>query len=108
MAVEFCDRCGNIMMPKKIGKTTYLVCRKCGNKKKRNIRVSKISEKTGEKKDILVLTDESQNLPKTKVVCPKCGNREAFWWLQQTRSVDEPPTQFFKCTKCGHTWREYK
>ncbi|RJQ19012.1 hypothetical protein C4580_05525, partial [Candidatus Woesearchaeota archaeon] len=22
--------------------------------------------------------------------------------------ADEPATRFFKCTKCKHTWREYK
>jgi len=25
----------------------------------------------------------------------------------QTRAADEPPTRFYRCTKCGHTWREY-
>ncbi|MEM4865380.1 MAG: hypothetical protein QXY09_02690 [Acidilobaceae archaeon] len=25
----------------------------------------------------------------------------------QTRAADEPPTRFYRCTKCGYTWREY-
>ena len=37
----------------------------------------------------------------------KCDNREAVSWMFQTRSADEPTTQFFRCTKCKHTWRNY-
>ncbi|MCD6114052.1 MAG: transcription factor S, partial [Thermoprotei archaeon] len=40
--------------------------------------------------------------------CPKCGNREAYVWMMQTRAADEPPTRFYRCTKCGYTWREYE
>ncbi len=39
------------------------------------------------------------------VICPKCGNTQANWWMVQTDSADEPSTQFFRCTKCRHTWR---
>jgi DNA-directed RNA polymerase subunit M len=46
-------------------------------------------------------------LPTTAVDCPKCGNNNAFWWMLQTRSADEATTQFYRCTKCGHTWRNY-
>jgi DNA-directed RNA polymerase subunit M/transcription elongation factor TFIIS len=42
------------------------------------------------------------------VECPKCRNRQAFWWIVQTDSADEPSTQFFRCTKCNHTWRNPK
>jgi DNA-directed RNA polymerase subunit M len=38
-------------------------------------------------------------------ICSKCGNRQARWWIVQTDSADEPSTQFFRCTKCNHTWR---
>lgn len=46
-------------------------------------------------------------LPTIKKECEKCGNGEAVWWMLQTRSADEPTTQFFRCTKCRHTWRDY-
>ena len=41
-------------------------------------------------------------------VCPKCGNNQSRWWIVQTDSADEPSTQFFRCTKCMHTWRTPK
>ena len=42
-----------------------------------------------------------------KIDCEKCGHTEAVWWMLQTRSADEPTTQFYRCTKCNHTWRNY-
>jgi DNA-directed RNA polymerase subunit M len=39
--------------------------------------------------------------------CPKCSAKKVISWMEQTRASDEPPTRFYKCTKCGHTWREY-
>jgi transcription factor S len=46
-------------------------------------------------------------LPTTTIDCSRCGNDMAFWWMLQTRSADEPTTQFYRCTKCTHTWRNY-
>lgn len=43
----------------------------------------------------------------THVICPKCGNDTAYTWIVQTRSGDEGPTVFYRCTKCGYTWRVY-
>ncbi|MBD3310349.1 transcription factor S, partial [Candidatus Woesearchaeota archaeon] len=45
--------------------------------------------------------------PVTKAECPKCHNKEAYYWEVQTRAADEPPTKFLKCTKCKHIWRDY-
>jgi len=46
-------------------------------------------------------------LPKQRVICPKCGNTEAYYTIMQTRSADEPSTIQFRCCKCSHSWREY-
>ena len=53
------------------------------------------------------LGEQGEKLIAKKCVCPKCKNNQAVWWLLQTRSGDEPPTQFYRCTKCAQTWREY-
>lgn len=51
--------------------------------------------------------DGVSTLPTIKIDCEKCGNDEAVWWMLQTRSADEPTTQFYRCTKCKYTWRDY-
>jgi len=98
--MEFCPKCGTILTPEK-GK---LICKKCGYKKKEDLI---FKEKVKHKKVEKVTPKEFETLPKTKVVCPVCGNNEAYWWTAQTRAADEPETMFFRCTKCHHTWREY-
>ena len=45
--------------------------------------------------------------PTTKIKCPKCEHNLAYTWQVQTRSGDEGATQFFRCTKCKHTFRLY-
>jgi DNA-directed RNA polymerase subunit M len=72
----------------------------------------KMAVQTGEPKEtaLQVLDSDIANLktmPTVEIECPKCGNDRAYWWLVQTRSGDEPPTIFYRCTKCGYTWRQY-
>jgi DNA-directed RNA polymerase subunit M len=109
--MEFCDKCGGLMIPKKSGKRIILICRKCGKKKKAKEKKFKISVSTEKKVGKIIVVEERKRvdvLPKTQMTCPKCGNDEAYWWMQQTRAADEAPTRFYKCTKCGHVWREYE
>ena len=62
-----------------------------------------------EKERIVVVDTSTSNIGSTitRALCPKCGNDQAYVWVIQTRRADEPPTRFFRCTKCGYTWREY-
>jgi DNA-directed RNA polymerase subunit M len=55
----------------------------------------------------VVVEEQYDLLPKTKVTCPKCDHNEAYWILRQTRAADEPETRIYTCTKCGHKWREF-
>lgn len=109
--MEFCEKCSNLMMVKKKRKRSFLVCTKCGKEKplKREKLVITKALLTP-KKEIVVMKkgDEAIDLPKTRVICPKCENREAYWWMQQTRSADEAPTIFYRCVKCTHGWRSYE
>jgi len=107
--MKFCEKCGNLLVAKKGRKLTHLVCRKCGKESKKKEKIIISEEIHDQKKPIVVIgkNEAQQNLPTTHTICPECENNEAFWWMQQTRSADEPPTLFYKCKKCGHSWRSY-
>jgi len=38
--------------------------------------------------------------------CSKCGKRECTYYEMQTRSADEPMTQFIRFLNCGKQWRQ--
>ncbi len=113
--MKFCPKCGGIMVPRKAGDEIMLVCIRCkytmplsqhDMEKYRQTTVIEHSEK--ERTIVISEKDQVSGLPVTKdVVCPRCGNHEAYYWTLQTRAADEPATRFFKCTKCGYVWREY-
>jgi DNA-directed RNA polymerase subunit M len=103
----FCQKCGGILMPKKEGSKTVMVCPKCGYKSKEKTETS-IKEKLPEAGvKMAIIEEEKESHPLTERECPKCKHGEAYTWELQTRAADEPPTKFFKCTKCKHTWRDY-
>jgi DNA-directed RNA polymerase subunit M len=106
--MEFCPKCGLVCVSKKEKNKTILVCRKCGYKIK-DYKPIEIKEdiKKHPMDEIVIVEEKRETLPKIRIICPKCGNKEAVWWMQQTRSADEPPTLFFRCTKCKNSWREY-
>lgn len=83
---------------------------KCGYKSeitKEQKSEYEVSERVSAKENVIIKGEDVKTLPCTRAICPKCGNKEAFWWLQQTRRADESETRFLRCTKCGQTWREY-
>jgi DNA-directed RNA polymerase subunit M len=86
-------------------------CRKCNkffkDKKAKETRVSEKLEQTEEKIQVFNEDDGYKQYPIADVECPKCGNKKAYWVLQQTRGGDEPQTKFLCCTKCKNKWREY-
>ena len=106
--MQFCEKCKAVLVTKKEKDRTFLICRKCGHKVT-DYKPVEIAEDIKKKPldDVIIIEKKEEALPKTKTVCPKCGNKEAVWWLQQTRSSDEAPTLFLRCTQCKHSWREY-
>ncbi len=102
----FCPKCKSILLPKKKGNKQVMCCSNCGYSSAEGKAV--ISEKVEQdKKTIEVVQKDTEPLPTTDVVCPKCGNKKAYYWFLQTRASDEPETQFLKCTACKHQWRVY-
>ena len=112
--MDFCKECGSRLEPKKIksGKQTVLVyaCSKCGEKKAQSneTRINSKIIKHNPKQMVSVIDKENQlsTLPTIRFTCLKCGNNNAYAWQVQTRGLDESSTQFLRCTKCGHTFRE--
>lgn len=103
----FCPKCGSLLLPKKEGNKKVVVC-SCGYKSS-NVEKIKLTETVDKKeKEVEVVEKGKMNiLPKIKIECENCGNKEAFYWTIQTRAGDEPETKFLRCTKCEHTWRDY-
>jgi DNA-directed RNA polymerase subunit M len=103
--MEFCDECGSMM------KTVddHWVCSSCGHEQGRDAQkeARMVTTQGQEESEIVDVTDaESKGLPKTTTRCKKCGNDEAFYYMQQIRAADESETRFFICTECEHKWRE--
>ena len=116
----FCENCKSIVFPKG-GK---YVCKKCGHEGGKApdelIKAEKKAEGTVKadkdvvskeaqdaiEDDVPIVGESSITLNKTKVYCEKCGHPEAYFYIRQTRSADEPSTTFYRCCKCNHSWRE--
>ena len=102
----FCPKCKSILLPKKKGNKQVLCCSSCSYSAGEGKAV--LSEKVEQGKlGIEVVQRDTEPLPTTDVICPKCGNKKAYYWFLQTRASDEPETQFLKCTECKHQWRVY-
>lgn len=48
---------------------------------------------------------EDTNVETVETRCEKCHHNVAYFQMFQTRSADEPMTQFYKCCKCGYQWK---
>lgn len=101
--MEFCPKCGCVL----VEKNKIFKCPRCNHKSKSKIKIE-TSEHIAKKPEIGVIRNEDTDVfPVTNENCPKCPNKEAYFWTSQTRAGDEAETKFFRCTKCKHTWREY-
>ena len=101
--MEFCPKCGSVLIQKR----KNYGCARCDYSTKEKIKL-KTSEKIEEKTKVAVVKKDMNTLPIVTEKCKKCKNEKAYFWTVQTRSGDESETKFFKCTKCEHTWREYR
>ncbi len=99
--MRFCPECD--VRLKKVD--SILKCLKCGYIENKFNAVKKTTKQNSEFN--IVENDEIMSKPTISIQCEKCDNSKAVWWMIQTRSADEPTTQFYRCTKCSHTWRNY-
>jgi DNA-directed RNA polymerase subunit M len=114
--MQFCPKCGTRLVHKKSTEEKadiVMACPKCGFRKRQPVKelepIPKVIERFPQE-TIVVISKEEQKLrvlPTVRVECSKCGNNLAYVWQVQTRGGDESSTQFFRCTKCNHTFREY-
>ena len=89
-------------------------CPKCGYAEVSKFKDQEMLQSTQTRSDnipkssLKVMDSDTPNaMPTTTIQCAKCGNMTAFWWMLQTRSADEATTQFYRCTECSYTWRNY-
>ena len=103
--MKFCPKC-EVKLKKG---TSGLQCSKCGYTEGEEKQTKKTVETEEQEESILAFegNEGEESHPTIKIECEKCGHDEAIWWMLQTRSADEPTTQFYRCTKCQHTWRNY-
>jgi DNA-directed RNA polymerase subunit M len=108
--IPFCPKCRAILRPKKDENGKVVMFCSCGYTSASAAKSASVKDEKKVKKEeaeLMVVEKAVETLPITKEECPECGNKEAFYWLQQTRAGDEAETKFMKCTKCKHTWRDY-
>ena len=102
--MEFCPNCGKVLLPKK----GILHCYGCNYEKKLSDDEKQdyvINKDVSDKQNIIVTDDSINTHPTTRGLCYRCGNRELEWWMVQLHRSDEAETRFYRCTKCGNTWR---
>jgi DNA-directed RNA polymerase subunit M len=106
--LRFCPNCEARLRPKS---NETVQCPKCGKKVKagdRGKREEFVKQVSGAGASLKIMDEnDAEGLPTITMQCPSCAHNEAVWWMLQTRSADEATTQFFRCTRCNHTWRNY-
>ena len=103
--MEFCPRCGSVIV---VNDNMKAACAKCSYKPRGKVKIES-SEKIDKADKVAVIEEkELTTYPRVEMKCSECKHKECYFWTLQTRSSDEPETKFYKCTKCDHTWREYR
>jgi DNA-directed RNA polymerase subunit M/transcription elongation factor TFIIS len=76
--------------------------------------LQKVKDKTIQSKDFAFLTIkdffsdidlQNEEVADGLFECGKCGSKKTTYYSLQTRSADEPMTNFITCTKCKNRWK---
>lgn len=105
--MQFCDDCGSMMH----ADGDVMVCSSCGHEEGRDddALAGYTTTQAQDDSDVIETSEDAddEGKPTAEVICEECENDTAWYTIKQTGAADEPPTRFFKCTECGHRWREY-
>jgi DNA-directed RNA polymerase subunit M len=113
--MQFCPKCNNRLEDSCDNQQlSRLICPQCGFKEiqteEKEDPLPPEQQEREKSEPVIRVMDPAikQKVPESTVdvVCPNCGKGKAEWAMVQTDRGDEPSTQFFRCTSCGHTWRE--
>ena len=102
--MKFCPKC---QVRLKQDNSNSFICPKCSYSEKGGKDRKQVKGESSSTINVLDENEKMETLPVIKMDCGKCGHTEAVWWMLQTRSADEPTTQFYRCVKCSYTWRNY-
>lgn len=74
--------------------------------------IEKIENKELSSRDIAFMSnsENNENVPESEIQdgifqCRKCGSKKTTYYSLQTRSADEPMTNFITCVNCKHRWK---
>jgi DNA-directed RNA polymerase subunit M/transcription elongation factor TFIIS len=110
--VEFCEKCGNMLLPSKDENGNKILKCRCGwtkiadeiqeeqYKVKTTIEHS-VREELSSTSEILKWKDENLKSAIKNFKCKRCGYDKAGIETRQTRSADEGMTHFIVCLRCG-------
>ena len=66
--MEFCPKCGTVLVPNKVGRLKRLICPRCGYKGKvKKLSAYKISEKGKEAREVAVIVEKKSKNKKPAV-----------------------------------------
>lgn len=103
----FCPTCGNLLLIEHRESAFRYFCKTCPYTFSVGSKIKAAKYFAHEETEVALGGREAwADVSRTKAVCVKCENDEAYWKEIQIRSADEPTTIFYKCTKCGFEWRE--
>ena len=104
--MKFCPECSSFCVTDSSKKQA--VCSKCGHivelENPKELKNKKIVDGK-----IVVVTENLRrlnSLPRGRRKCPKCGNTEVFIRILAARGEEDYEEECYRCTKCGHSWRE--
>ncbi|MCK5449907.1 transcription factor S [Candidatus Pacearchaeota archaeon] len=99
--MEFCPKCGTLLMMKK----ARFGCPRCNYSAKEKVDME-IKEEINDKVVVAVVNEKEADVyPITDYNCRKCKHKKAYFWIRQMRAGDEPESKFYKCVKCKNVVR---